>query len=61
MSSQPSTNTSAEPKARNLESKLTELEELLMDLRAELRFIGCSETHPLTLRLVKLIDDIKQR
>ncbi|MCP4324790.1 MAG: hypothetical protein GY951_16405 [Psychromonas sp.] len=50
-----------EIKARSLESKLLELEELLVDLRAELHFIGCVEQHALTIRLLSLIDDFKSR
>ncbi|WP_157619467.1 hypothetical protein [Psychromonas aquimarina] len=61
MSNEPRTIDTTGPKARSLESKLSELEELLMDLRGELRFLGCDENHPLTIRLVALIDDFKSR
>ncbi len=61
MSDELRVNETSEDKARSLASKLSELEELLVDLRAELRFLGCDEQHALTLRLVALIEDFKSR
>ncbi|MCP4326061.1 MAG: hypothetical protein GY951_08430 [Psychromonas sp.] len=61
MSNEPKISDITDDKARSLASKLSELEELLMDLRGELRFLGCDEQHPLTIRLVALIEDFKKR